>query len=158
MRSTISSVSRIPAVSKTWTGIPPTTSCDSTTSRVVPGRSVTIARSLWLQAFNRLDFPTFGRPTIATLSPDLNNSPRSAVASIWVTCSITASMLDTIRSSYSGGKSSAKSIRASTSAKISSAMPRNSRIGCANFPWIPARAVVAACADFDPTKSAMLSA
>ena len=55
--------------------MPPTTSRDSTTSRVVPGNSVTIARSLRLQAFNRLDLPAFGRPTIATFNPLRNSSP-----------------------------------------------------------------------------------
>lgn len=38
----------------------------STMSRVVPACEVTIARSLRVHAFKRLDFPTFGRPTMAT--------------------------------------------------------------------------------------------
>lgn len=38
----------------------------STMSLVVPAISVTIARSVPLSAFSRLDFPTLGRPTSAT--------------------------------------------------------------------------------------------
>uniref|UniRef100_A0A7C9F693 Uncharacterized protein n=1 Tax=Opuntia streptacantha TaxID=393608 RepID=A0A7C9F693_OPUST len=68
--STTSSVSRIPAVSSRVTGIPLTVILASTTSRVVPAMSVTIALSLLLQAFRRLDLPTLGRPTIATCKPD----------------------------------------------------------------------------------------
>ena len=41
----------------------------SMTSRVVPATSVTIARSLWLKALIRLDFPAFVGPAATTLIP-----------------------------------------------------------------------------------------
>ena len=44
-RSTASSVSRMPAVSMSRSSTPPTTAFSSTVSRVVPGMSVTMARS-----------------------------------------------------------------------------------------------------------------
>lgn len=66
--STTSAVlERIPAVSSSVTGTPRTATEASTMSRVVPGIAATMARSLRLHAFSRLDFPTFGRPTMATL-------------------------------------------------------------------------------------------
>ena len=59
-------VDRMPAVSRRVTGTPCTDTEASTTSRVVPGTAVTMARSLLLHAFSRLDLPTLGRPTMAT--------------------------------------------------------------------------------------------
>ena len=44
----------------------PRSSTVSTASRVVPGISLTIRRSRPSSALTRLDFPTFGRPRIAT--------------------------------------------------------------------------------------------
>ena len=41
----------------------------SITSRVVPGISVTMARSSRRSALRRLDFPTFGRPAMTTRAP-----------------------------------------------------------------------------------------
>ena len=68
--STSSLVSpRIPAVSRSVTGSPPTSTDASTTSLVVPATGVTIARSLLLHAFNNELFPALGRPTMATETP-----------------------------------------------------------------------------------------
>ena len=156
--STVSNVSLIPAVSNTWMGVPPTTKVDSITSRVVPGKSVTIARSLWLQALSKLDLPTLGRPTIATFKPFLSSSPRSAVAKIVFTWVNTACSCCLIASSSRGGKSSSKSIRASTSAKISKQVARNWRIGWANLPCNPANAAWDAAWDCAATNLEILSA
>ena len=54
--------SRRPAVSTSVTGMPPTSTRSVSTSRVVPGTSVTIARAAPTSALNRLDLPAFGRP------------------------------------------------------------------------------------------------
>ena len=48
----------------------------------VPGTAVTIARLVRSSAFNRLDFPALGRPTMTALTPCRKMIPRSAVASI----------------------------------------------------------------------------
>ena len=40
-----------------------------TRSRVVPGVAVTMARSRSTRRLNRLDLPTFGRPTMASVRP-----------------------------------------------------------------------------------------
>ena len=45
-------------------------------SRVVPGSAVTMARSPPTSALNRLDFPTFGRPTIASVRAFAQHAPR----------------------------------------------------------------------------------
>ena len=63
--STASSVLRIPAVSSSVIGTPSSTISLSRRSRVVPGRSVTIARSRRLNRFSRELLPTLGRPTRA---------------------------------------------------------------------------------------------
>ncbi len=44
-------------------------------SRVVPAISETIARSSFNNAFNKVDFPTLGSPTIATGIPFLITFP-----------------------------------------------------------------------------------
>ena len=67
--STKLSVSRIPAVSTIFSGMPFRLIYSSITSRVVPGISVTMARSCPSSAFNKLDFPTFGLPAITTRRP-----------------------------------------------------------------------------------------
>ena len=66
---------RIPAVSIKRTGTPPSTAISSTVSRVVPGTSVTIARSSESRAFSRVDFPTLGRPTMAMVNPSRRTFP-----------------------------------------------------------------------------------
>ena len=67
--STVSSVSRIPAVSIKFKSIPLYSIVPSTISLVVPDISVTIALSSSNNAFNKDDFPTFGLPMIAIFIP-----------------------------------------------------------------------------------------
>ena len=81
IRSTTSSVSRIPAVSISWSGTPRTFTYSSIVSRVVPAISVTMAFSSRNNTFNKLDFPTFGRPTIAVFNPSRKIFPWLAVFS-----------------------------------------------------------------------------
>ena len=78
-RSTTSTVSRRPAVSSRRTGMPRTLTNSSSTSRVVPGIGVTIARSAFASAFMRLDLPTLGRPTSTAVTPSRTMRPSSAV-------------------------------------------------------------------------------
>ena len=73
--STSSAPSRMPAVSYSFTGIPPIDAVSEIKSRVVPGMSVTIARSCSNSALNRLLFPTLGRPTMASVSPARTSDP-----------------------------------------------------------------------------------
>ena len=67
--STVSTVSRMPAVSMSRSRKDPTWTDSSTISRVVPGMSVTMARSKPASRFRRLDFPTLGLPTMAAAMP-----------------------------------------------------------------------------------------
>lgn len=73
--SILSPASRIPAVSVSEIGIPCRLIDSVRLSRVVPGRSVTIARSNRSNLLNRLDLPTFGRPINVTLSPSRKRCP-----------------------------------------------------------------------------------
>jgi len=57
------------------TGYPSIFKCASTTSRVVPAISETIATSLFDKLFSRLDLPAFVGPTIAILNPSRIISP-----------------------------------------------------------------------------------
>jgi hypothetical protein len=50
-----------------------------TRSRVVPGTSVTIARSAPSSALKRLDLPVFGRPAITTCAPSRMMRPAMRV-------------------------------------------------------------------------------
>ena len=79
--STTSPVSRIPAVSTILMGIPSIFRYSSTVSLVVPGISVTIARSSSSSQFNKEDFPTFGLPTMTVCKPSRMILPRSAPSS-----------------------------------------------------------------------------
>ena len=56
----------MPAVSTNRQMRPPNSTCSSIGSRVVPARSFTTARSEPTALFKSEDFPTFGRPIIAT--------------------------------------------------------------------------------------------
>ena len=67
--STASAVSRRPAVSTSRRRTPPQRTDSSTVSRVVPGMSVTMARSYPARAFRREDLPALGRPTMAVRTP-----------------------------------------------------------------------------------------
>ena len=75
MRSTVSAVSRIPAVSDRFSTTSPSTTLSVITSRVVPSMSVTMARSLPQSRLSRLDFPVFGLPMIAAGTPSLMARP-----------------------------------------------------------------------------------
>src|SRR3970282_1666772 len=55
-----------PAVSTRVKVVSPRRRTVSIESRVVPGTSETMTRSWPTRAFRRLDFPTFGRPRMAT--------------------------------------------------------------------------------------------
>ena len=69
------SVSRNPAVSEILTGRPLIKIFSLIMSLVVPGMSVTIARSVPKIAFSSDDFPTFGEPAIVILIPLFNKNP-----------------------------------------------------------------------------------
>ena len=47
---------------------------------MVPGSSVTIARSLPISRLNTDDLPTFGRPTMAMSKPSLTKRPNEKLA------------------------------------------------------------------------------
>ena len=58
-----------PAVSESRKGMESIIISSSIVSRVVPGRSATIALSRPRRAFNRLDLPVLGLPAIVILTP-----------------------------------------------------------------------------------------
>ncbi|CIV70182.1 Uncharacterised protein [Streptococcus pneumoniae] len=107
--STMSSVSRIPAVSINLRGTPLMLTYSSMTSRVVPAISVTIALSSRKRLLRRLDFPTLGRPMIAVEIPSRRILPRRAVlrrlvsnCSNSIVFSRTTAVVASSTSSYSG--------------------------------------------------------
>ena len=107
--STISSVSRIPAVSIIFKDTPLIVIEPSTVSRVVPSISVTIAFSSSNNLFKILLFPTFGFPIMIVLIPLVRILPFSDSLIILVNFSFisvifgfTISLVITIASSYSG--------------------------------------------------------
>src|SRR5690606_25946740 len=55
-----------PPVSTTWNGTPSHSASSTLRSRVTPGRFSTIAACSPMMRLNSVDFPTFGRPTMAT--------------------------------------------------------------------------------------------
>ncbi len=59
----------MPAVSTSLTGMPAMATVSLTKSRVVPGVAVTMARSRSTSRLNKLDLPTLGRPTMASVRP-----------------------------------------------------------------------------------------
>ena len=65
----------MPAVSTKRTGMPLSEAVSETVSRVVPGISVTIARSCSSRRLKRLLLPTFGRPTMASVNPSCTSFP-----------------------------------------------------------------------------------
>ena len=60
---------RMPAVSTSLTGMPSRVVVSVTRSRVVPGMSVTMARSCSSRRLKRLLLPTLGGPTMARVKP-----------------------------------------------------------------------------------------
>lgn len=80
-----SSVVRIPAVSmkrKVW---PSMSMVSSIVSRVVPGMSLTMARSVSSNVLSSRDLPTFGRPIMATGMPSRRACPDENVEAMRVT-------------------------------------------------------------------------
>ncbi len=75
--STASVLSRSPAVSTSLTGKPSRSTDSSRKSRVVPGISVTIARSRPRTALRRLDLPALTRPEMTTSAPSRHTRARS---------------------------------------------------------------------------------
>ena len=71
----------MPAVSRILSGTPAMFRYSSSTSRVVPGTSVTIARSCLSSAFKSDDLPTFGLPTMAVAKPSRRILPQEALES-----------------------------------------------------------------------------
>mmetsp|Transcript_7177 Transcript_7177/g.28986 ORF Transcript_7177/g.28986 Transcript_7177/m.28986 type:complete len:211 (-) Transcript_7177:597-1229(-) len=152
--STSSSVSlRMPAVSKSVAGSPPMFTDASTTSRVVPSREVTIERSLRVSAFNKRDLPTFGRPTMATVTPVSRSAPRLAVVSTFRIVSRAPAALASIARTSKGTISSSKSNLASSSANKSTHARLASLTGVVNPPRIAANALSAAAVVFALTSA-----
>ena len=106
MRSTISSVSRIPAVSSRQMGISPTSTDSSTTSRVVPATEVTMLLSLPEMRFISVDLPTFGLPAITMTAPSRMILPASYVAISRLSTQSASLSTEPIASSESSGTSS----------------------------------------------------
>src|SRR5699024_5774578 len=109
MRSTMSSVSRIPAVSTNRNGTPLTLTYSSNVSRVVPGTSVTIALLSCIRLLSIEDLPTFGLPTITVDKPSLIILPCVPVSSNLLICCLISVALSnknavvaSSTSSYSG--------------------------------------------------------
>ena len=111
---------RNPAVSVTITGIPSSSSVTSMASRVVPGRSDTMAASRPARTLSRLDLPVLGHPARTTRNPSRSSSEpaeRQSSALIWL-CNawMFISMAGAAASATPG--SSAKSTPASIWARI----------------------------------------
>ena len=102
-----SAVSRIPAVSINLKVIPWILIVSSIKSRVVPAISETRARSSFKRAFNSVDFPTLGLPTIATGTPFLRILPSwKELLNVSILCWISSSMaLRRLRSANSTSSS-----------------------------------------------------
>src|SRR2546426_4954491 len=100
-----------PAVSTSRNGNPSITAPASMASRVVPGTSVTIARSRPRSALKSDDFPALGRPAMTSSAPSRNRSPSAAVRSNTASRSRTARHAPATRSGLTGpSSSSGKSI------------------------------------------------
>jgi len=67
----------MPAVSIKRKSIPSIFRTSSIVSRVVPAISLTIALLSFNRVFNKVDFPAFGLPMIATLTPFLITLPKA---------------------------------------------------------------------------------
>ena len=129
MRSTGSSVSRRPAVSVSTMRTPSMAMLSESVSRVVPGTSVTMARSPPTSALSSVLLPAFGLPASTTRSPSSSMRPargsqasrsRAAMsAQRSLTCALTSV------SSTSSGKSTAAESEASTSMIASRASRTN---------------------------------
>ena len=123
--SMASPASRSPAVSAIQTIWPPIFKRTSTTSRVVPGISDTIAASRRASLLRSDDFPALGGPTIAIRNPSRIRSPTSSSCKASMSaCRIESNTFvtgDVVSSgaSSSSGKSMLTSRRASASTSFS---------------------------------------
>ena len=143
--STASSAARSPAVSRSRRGMPATLISSSMMSRVVPGTSVTMARSMPRRALRRLDLPTFGRPTMTVLTPSRRMRPVSAPTSRRRTAADAASISTARCSAEAAGiSSSGKSIPASMCATAPRICVRMSVTAWENAPASRSRAACAA--------------
>ena len=159
IRSTGSDVSRSPAVSCTSNGMPAMTTCSRTTSRVVPGTSVTMAESVRAKRLSRLDFPTFGAPAITSFTPLRRTAPRRDSARVDAMAARNAASRAAVsvvpmRSSSSSGKSMAASMNARSSTSAS----RWLSTVCENSPDSDRRAHRTAEVDAPSMRSAIASA
>ncbi len=112
--------SRSPAVSTRRNGKPSITACASMASRVVPGISVTIARSVPSSALKSDDLPALGRPAITSSAPSRSRSPSGAVFSRSATRPRTTSHAPRTRCGATGpSSSSGKSMSYAMSASSS---------------------------------------
>ena len=134
--STASWLSRNPAVSDINTGKPQRSSCTSRTSLVVPDLSWTIATSLLANQFSKLDFPTFGAPTMATLMPSRNRWPLFS-SSRCVDISFANRATSALRASDNptGSSSSEKSRTASMWARFLNSRHLHSSYTSLRLPW-----------------------
>ena len=117
--STLSSVSRCPAVSLRSMRAPSMVTVSVSTSRVVPGRSVTMARSLPVSALRSDDLPTLGRPARTTLSPSRTILAAFSSEPALSRPAISSASEATLRAAAGSSISSGKSFDASMSARRS---------------------------------------
>ena len=116
--STVSWVSRSPAVSTSWRGMPSTLISTFNRSLVVPGTSVTIAASSPANMLRILDLPTLGLPTNATVIPCASLRPCSACTnSALVDVTSVSRVSPTLACSSISISSSGKSMAASISTR-----------------------------------------
>ena len=144
--STRSWASLMPAVSMIRTGIPSIFRPSSIISLVVPGRSVTIARSFLRSVLRRDDLPTFGFPTIAIAAPSRNNLPSSKLR-LSAERRSRMSCIEEIKPALSGSStsSSGKSMYASTSAHDSATLSLKAVISADSLPSSCCIAILSAC-------------
>ena len=115
--SIASPVARMPAVSTRSTGIPSNDAVSLIESRVVPAAALTIARSRSKRRLNRLDLPTFGRPTMARRKPVRTTLPTAKPAAKVPICCCSGAIASAIAPlSSTSTSSSAKSMPASSRA------------------------------------------
>ena len=141
-----SACSRIPAVSVKMIFCPLISRVSSTVSRVVPLAEETIARSNPTRAFNKLDLPLLGAPTIAVLRPSLIYFPTEKVSANALICARTAFICPDTNSSASGViSSSTSSKRTSICAKSSESLVFISSKRADSFPSKESIASLCAC-------------
>ncbi len=131
----------------------------SIASRVVPGISDTMALSSFNRTFNRVDFPTFGSPIIATGIPFFIAFPSSKDPAIELNVSrISFSRLFNRTLSANSTSSSLKSSSSSIKEIKFRSLSRNCRIWFENPPLICLSATFREASEVDDIKSATASA